>query len=682
MLRDYIKQINIRRINPRHLKISLIILGGILFIGLLAIILIYNKRETLLEKALVKVKKEALHDYDLEVSIQKAYFSGFSKVTFERFRVKPRNREQLLGVDFLDVDLKLWPLLSGDVKVFALNMHDAKLSFIKKDSLSNYDFLFRKKDIDTTQQTKGKMNLAEVANKLINSVLYKIPENMELKKFEVSYQDDSTRQHINIPQAIIAQGDLTSTLILNRKEAVWHAEGQLNPSKKQLYVKLYAEGKAVELPVIKRKYGLTLKFDTLETNLNQVVLNGNELKMTGGWSAKNLILQHWRISENNITVPQGYMDAEVLIGENYIGLDKKTTVRIKKLVAHPFGKITFKPHRTIELGVEIPQIAAQDMFDSFPEGMFDNLEGIRVAGKLQYHLDLYADLDQPDSVRLSAGMDKKDFRINSWGKTNLSKINAPFTYVPYEDGKPMRSILVGPENPNFTSINEISPYLKNAILTAEDPSFFSHKGFVEDAFKASITANLKAKSFKRGGSTISMQLVKNVYLGREKTLARKIEEILMVWLIENNQVVNKSRMFEVYLNVIEWGRNVYGIGEASRFYFGKDPSQLNLGESIYLASIVPKPKTGLYPFQYDGHLKSYLSGYFRLIGGLMARRGLIQQDSSNYGFYNVTLREALRPARPDTLKVDTVKPDNPETELEETKSFLEKLFGKDKKKEE
>src|SRR5690606_1249639 len=106
-------------------------------------------------------------------------------------------------------------------------------SFIKKDSLSNYDFLFRKKDIDTTQQTKGKMNLAEVANKLINSVLYKIPENMELKKFEVSYQDDSTRQHINIPQAIIAQGDLTSTLILNRKEAVWHAEGQLNPSKKQ-----------------------------------------------------------------------------------------------------------------------------------------------------------------------------------------------------------------------------------------------------------------------------------------------------------------------------------------------------------------------------------------------------------------------------------------------------------------
>lgn len=674
MVKEYIK-----RINPKYLKIFLIVLGTLIFICSVAAIVIYNKRESLLEKALSKVKSKALHDYGLEVSIGKAYFSGFSKVTFERFRVKPNNREQLLGVDFLDIDLKFWPLLAGNVKVYALNMHDAKLSFIKRDSLSNYDFLFKKKDSDSVRQKNTKMNLAEMADKLVNSVLYKIPENMELKAFEASYQDDSTKQFINVSDARIDGGNLKSTLIINKNEAIWHVTGQLNPSKKQLYFKLYAEGKAVELPVIKKKYGLTLKFDTLETNLDHVAFEGNKLKMAGGWAAKNLVIHQWRISANNIIVPQGYTDAAVSIGENYIELEKKTTVRIKRLIAHPFGKITFKPHRTIAFGVDIPQLAAQDMFDSFPQGMFDNLEGIRVSGKLKYHLNLYADLDNPDSVRLSAEMDKTDFRINSWGKTNLSKINVPFTYVPYEDGKPMRSIFVGPTNPNFTPINEVSPYLKNAILTAEDPSFFSHRGFVEDAFKASITANLKAKSFKRGGSTISMQLVKNVYLGREKTLARKIEEILMVWLIENNHVVSKSRMFEVYLNIIEWGRNVYGVGEAARFYFGKHPSQLNLGESIYLASIVPKPKTGLYPFQYDGHLKSYLSGYFRLIGGLMARRGLIQRDSSNYGFYDVTLREALRPAKPDSLRTDTIKPDDPETELEETKSFLERLFGRDKK---
>lgn len=673
MIKEYIK-----KINPKHLKISLFVLGGLFIAALITFVVIYNKREGLLANAIQNAKHKARIDYDINLTIKKAYFSGLNKVTLEGVSAEPKGRAELLNVQYLEVSVKLWPLMGGNVKVSGVNLHDGKLSFVKRDSVSNYDFLFRRNEIDTSR-TSDKMNLADLANNLINSVLYKIPENMRLKDFLTTYRDDSTSQQVNIPQAVITDGDLSSTIEINGKESIWHAVGKLKPDKKQLYLKLFADGKAVELPIIRKKYGLTLKFDTLETDLRNVTMNSGELQMSGGWAAKNLIIHHWRISENNIVIPEARIAADVLVGENYIGLDKSSEVSIKQLKAHPYGKITFKPNKTISLGVHMPEIAAQDLFDSFPEGMFDNLEGIRVSGNLKYDLDLYVDVDHPDSVRLSAAMKKNNFRINSWGKTNLAKISVPFTYTPYEDGKAMRSFPVGPSNPNFTPINEISQNLKNAVLTAEDPSFFSHKGFVEEAFRASITTNLKAKAFKRGGSTISMQLVKNAYLGREKTLARKIEEILMVWLIENNNVVSKSRMFEVYLNIIEWGRNVYGIGEASRFYFGKHPSQLNLGESIYLASIVPKPKSGLYPFQYDGHLKSYLSGYFRLIGGLMARRGMASNDSSNYGFYNVSLREALRPARPDTIQVDTVKSYDLEKEMEETKGFLERLFGGGKK---
>src|SRR5699024_10541060 len=133
----------------------------------------------------------------------------------------------------------------------------------------------------------------------------------------------------------------------------------------------------------------------------------------------------------------------------------------------------------------------------------------------------------------------------------------------------------------------------------------SHEGFVPKAIKASIATNFKERAFKRGGSTISMQLVKNVFLKREKTLARKVEEMLIVWLIEHNNIITKERMFEVYLNIIEWGNNVYGIGEAARYYFLKDPAQLNVGESIFLASIVPRPKSGLYRFDANGVLKSF-----------------------------------------------------------------------------
>jgi hypothetical protein len=259
-------------------------------------------------------------------------------------------------------------------------------------------------------------------------------------------------------------------------------------------------------------------------------------------------------------------------------------------------------------------------------------------------------------VEFNSELSKDNFKILGYGKTNLSKINGTFMYTPFEYGKPMRDILIGPENSNFTPLDQISPYLKNAVLTAEDPSFFGHRGFVEEAIRKSIATNFKRKAFKRGASTISMQLVKNVYLNRQKTLARKIEEMLIVWLIENQRLSSKSRMFEVYLNLIEWGQNIYGIGEASRYYFDKHPSELNLGESIYLASIVPRPKSSLYFFEYQGNLRPNMVGYFNTIGGLMAKRGLTEADSTGYGFYNVRLKESLRYliTPPDSLLTDSL----------------------------
>ena len=102
-------------------------------------------------------------------------------------------------------------------------------------------------------------------------------------------------------------------------------------------------------------------------------------------------------------------------------------------------------------------------------------------------------------------------------------------------------------------------------------------------------------------------------------------------------------MYEVYLNIIEWGKNIYGISEASRYYFAKSPSELNLGESIFLAFVVPRPKAALNWFVPDGTLQvRNVRGYFRLIGRIMARRGLTAPDSGAYGFYNVRLREGLR----------------------------------------
>jgi hypothetical protein len=140
-------------------------------------------------------------------------------------------------------------------------------------------------------------------------------------------------------------------------------------------------------------------------------------------------------------------------------------------------------------------------------------------------------------------------------------------------------------------------------------------------------------------------------------------------------------MLEVYFNIIEMGQNVYGIGEATRHYFGKVPAELNIGEGIFLANIVPRPKIALYKFRGDGGLKDYLYPYFRYIGNIMARRGLTPPDSSGYGFYNVHLREGLRQyLLPDSAAVDTnsFDSDDPLPAIEtqdESKTLFDRLFG-------
>jgi membrane peptidoglycan carboxypeptidase len=120
-----------------------------------------------------------------------------------------------------------------------------------------------------------------------------------------------------------------------------------------------------------------------------------------------------------------------------------------------------------------------------------------------------------------------------------------------------------------------------------------------------------------------MQLIKNVFLTREKTLSRKLEEILLVYILENNHISSKERMLEVYFNIIEWGPNVYGIGEASRFYFQKSPRDLNLNECLFLATIIPKPKGFMSRFDTDHRLKTYATQQTAFLTKLMFRRNLL-----------------------------------------------------------
>ena len=163
---------------------------------------------------------------------------------------------------------------------------------------------------------------------------------------------------------------------------------------------------------------------------------------------------------------------------------------------------------------------------------------------------------------------------------------------------------------------------------------------------------------------VASQLVKNVFLTRNKTVSRKAEEALIVYLIENLGLVPKERMMEVYLNIIEWGPNIYGVEEAARFYFNKRPSELSLQECIFLAAIIPNPRYFKYQFDRQGEIKSYMADFFKIIANRMVMRGYINaSDTINFAPRVKLSGHALQMVMPDSISpvMDEVLP-SPEDE--------------------
>jgi monofunctional biosynthetic peptidoglycan transglycosylase len=140
----------------------------------------------------------------------------------------------------------------------------------------------------------------------------------------------------------------------------------------------------------------------------------------------------------------------------------------------------------------------------------------------------------------------------------------------------------------WVPLSKISPYLQRAVVAAEDASFFAHEGFDWEGIKDAALYNLEVGEFKRGGSTITQQLAKNLYLSSERSLLRKAREALITRSLEQN--LTKERILELYLNVAEWGQGIFGAEAAARHHFGKPAKDLTLEEAALLAAILPSPR--------------------------------------------------------------------------------------------
>jgi monofunctional biosynthetic peptidoglycan transglycosylase len=139
----------------------------------------------------------------------------------------------------------------------------------------------------------------------------------------------------------------------------------------------------------------------------------------------------------------------------------------------------------------------------------------------------------------------------------------------------------------WVSLSQIPPYVIKAVIIAEDDKFWTHEGFDYEAMQKAIEKDIKKRKFVLGGSTISQQLAKNLYLTPSKNPVRKIKEAILTWRLERN--LSKKRIIELYLNVVEWGDGLFGIEAAARHHFGKTVSELTAQEAARLAAALPNP---------------------------------------------------------------------------------------------
>lgn len=624
--------------NPVQLnRFRTIGIRSLMFIGLLLLLFFvgyFGFRTSVMQWGLNKAKTKMYEKYRIVLALDEAAFEGFSTIRIKGVSMVPDQMDTLFKVQDLKLTFNFWNACVGNLKLNSFTLSDGYLQLIKQGKLRNFETLlhpFGEQQLKKENDTPKEKNYASRIYKMISRFLNKIPNNLVLTNFCFKGVDDSRYFSFLLTDTKLLDQKLNAQIAVssNSVQQHWQLVGDVNLSAKTANILFEgADKEIVQIPYLFERFGLKAGFQSVRLELDEVQMAGKELKVNGQASVSQLVVNHPKIASQDVVVKQAAFDFDYLIGPQFISLDSTSSIQLNNFVIHPFIKFENATDTVFYLSVVTEEAPAQHFINALPDGLFTHTRGMKAAGDFSYRLDFVYNENKPQEMIFESNLIKKGLKIEQFGAANLNKMNGEFVHYPYENGRPTRPIVVGMSNPNYTPLAFISPFLAKCVLTTEDPSFFYHRGFVTEAFRQSIVKNIRTGKFKRGASTISMQLIKNVFLTREKTMARKLEEILLVYILENNYIVPKDRMLEVYFNIIEWGPNVYGIGEAAQFYFKKHPSQLTLSECLFLATIIPRPKGFMWRFNTDGTAKAYLEkSYHYLANKMLFRQWILPTDT-------------------------------------------------------
>ena len=319
---------------------------------------------------------------------------------------------------------------------------------------------------------------------------------------------------------------------------------------------------------------------------------------------------HWLPTDKRLEIA----DAEVALG---------------KAAANVKGALEWtRAHYLIDIEAKLPPTPCTDALHAIPDALLGDLSLASWSGKIGGMVRAKLDSRDLDAGELEVEIDDRCQFVTVPAMADLRRFRMPFSHSVLEPDGSVFEMETGPGTPAWTYLEDVSPFFVHAVLAHEDARFFSHEGFSLPHIRNALVRNLKAGRYVVGASTITMQLVKNIFLHREKTLARKVQEVLLTWWLE--RVMDKRDILELYVNVIEYGPGVYGIRNGARHYFNRLPSQLSPAESVYLSTILPNPKIFYGAFE-RGSLSSGRVDKMKKIFARMRARSWYSPEAVDYG---------------------------------------------------
>lgn len=291
-----------------------------------------------------------------------------------------------------------------------------------------------------------------------------------------------------------------------------------------------------------------------------------------------------------------------------------------------------REHYQIDVTVRVPPSPCNQVVGAIPRDIMGPLAGFAWAGTWGGVAHLAVDSRDLEATELTIRVRNLCEFVRAPRWVRVERFQEPFRHAVVEPDETTFEMVTGPSTENWVPLAEVSPFLIEAVLSHEDARFYDHGGFAPWAIRDALVRNLQEGRYVVGASTISMQLAKNLYLEREKTIARKVQEVLLTWWLEN--ALNKDEILELYLNVIEYGPAKYGLRNATSYYFGRVPADLSPAEAAFLACILPSPKRFHASYERDALTRSMRGKMKRLLEH-MAKRERIGPEALTYGLAEI-----------------------------------------------